>query len=240
MPKRRKPEQVGFGKCFEKERGPRILDWKDRKHASSADCKVIVQCEALSKEYRLHLRVLCKSSGFFFKVANRDVQAIQFGFTARGKMIACKEGNIQVKLQDGSTVFLGKSTDSLRALKRRVRDTYDIPIENQRYFRVEGNNHYEVRNEWERLSENEATLLLIPREPWQRVDLETKTVYLSLPKSCLDSFERILDFMYSYRCDESCFQKLGELSPSSVLPALWLAGHLDIPDLEDHLPHQLP
>ena len=51
----------------------------------------------------------------------------------------------------------------------------------------------------------------------------------------LDIFERILDFMYSYRCNESCLEKLGKLSPTSALGALWLTDHLDIPDLEDHL-----
>jgi len=188
-----------------------------------------------SHNHPLGYEVQYARSGFFFKVASREVQAIRFDITAKGKKIIGKQRAIRIKLQDGSTVYIGKSTDDLCALKRRVRDTYDIPIENQRYFRVEGNSHHEVKNEWDRLSDNDATFLLIPREPWQRVDLETKTIYLSLPKPCLDSFERILDFMYSYRCDESSFQKLGEVSPSFVLPALWLAGRLDIPDLEDHL-----
>jgi len=111
----------------------RLLDWRDDSCASSADCKVFVN--GCATEYRLHLRALCRSSGFF-------------------------------------TLF----------------------------------------------------------------ERGSKSVRLSLPQSCVDIFESILDFMYSYRCnDDSCFRKLGELSPSSALSALWLAGRLDIPDLHDFI-----
>ena len=201
------------------------INWRD--HVSSADCRVVVMCNGQMKEYRLHLRILCRSSDFFFKVATGTVEAVQLILSNLDS-----DGSISIKMQDGSTASIGKSTDTLWDLKRHVCDAYDIPIENQRYFRIDGAKQTEIIDVWKQVSDFEQPLLFIPREPWQRVDNETKTVYLSLPNPCLEVFERILDFMYNYRCDDSCLQALGELNASSTLALLWLADRLDMPDLE--------
>ena len=235
MQRTRKMAKISFVDRLKGKKEQRKVCWREQTHASSADCKVVVNCDGQAREYLLHLQMLCKSSGFFFKVATGSVQAIQFDLKDKNTMITSNQRAIQIKMQDGYTVSIGKSVDNLRDLKRHVCDTYNIPIENQRYFRIEGTDHNEIIDEWTVLSSYEEPLLLIPREPWQRFDTETNTIYLSIPKPCLDIFERILDFMYSYRCSESCLEKLGKLSPTSALGALWLTDHLDIPDLEDHL-----
>ena len=72
-------------------------------------------------------------------------------------------------------------------------------------------------------------------EPWQRVNHVMKTVQI-FPKSGVDVIECDLDFMYHDGCrDGYCFCKVGELSHLSDLRALRLAGHLNIPDLHDHV-----
>jgi hypothetical protein len=210
----------------------RTLDWRDLNAASSADCTVVVN--GVEKEYRLHLRALCKSSGFFFDVLIGTVKPIQV--MLKDSIHTGVAGVTHIKMQDGSTVSMGEESDTMRDLKNRVNDQHGIPVEYQQYFEMKGSEQVNITEDWKLLSEYANTLLLIPLEPWQRVDNEKKAVHLSLPKPCVEVFERVLDFMYHYRCSSDiCLRKLGELSPSSALGALWLAGHLDIPDLQDHI-----
>jgi len=146
-------------------------------------------------------------------------------------------------MQDGSSASVGKLSDTLLDLKTQVFDVHGIPIKDQTYFLKRGTKDTEISDDWRCLSDygikSEDTLLLVIRDPWYRLEYdeaETLTIHLSMPTPCVQVFERILDFMYNYRCsDDSCFRQLGDLSPSTALGAFWLAGHLDIPDLQRHL-----
>jgi BTB And C-terminal Kelch len=176
------------------------------------------------------------TSGYFFKVATGAAPNV-----TRSLGGSKTAGDIQVKMQDGSSLSVGKISDSLLELKKQVQAACScgIPVREQRYYVLRESKNVELVEDWRRLSSLGVkagdTLLLLPREVWQRTDSSSKTVHLSLPAPCVDVFERVLDFMYSYRCDGSCFSKLGELTPSSALGALWLAGHLDIVDLQLHI-----
>ena len=141
----------------------RLLDWRDDSCASSADCKVFVNGGAT--EFRLHLRALCRSSGFFFDVLTGTMEALQFNLR-QSKSSGC----VRIKMQDGSTVSIGEVSDTLRDLKHRVQDEHAIPVECQRYFRTNGLEPAEISDDWKPLPDCGDTLLLMNPVPWYLVD----------------------------------------------------------------------
>ena len=53
----------------------RLIDWRDRQNEANSDFKIRI--DGAGQEYKLHLSVLSRSSGFFFNVANGNVKQIQ-------------------------------------------------------------------------------------------------------------------------------------------------------------------
>ena len=134
-------------------------------------------------------------------------------------------------------MIIGLASDTLISLKKQVKECQKIPVCQQKYSVLRAQKKIELTENRKRLADygiQPGDEMLLDTS-WYCIQIDKSAVQLSMPKSCLEVFERVLDFMYSYQCDESCFQTLGQLSPSSALGALWLAENLDIPDLEDHL-----
>ena len=81
--------------------------------------------------------------------------------------------------------------------------------------------------------------MLTTREPWQRTEASdggagpTKTVYLSLPDVCTQVFESVLDYMCSFHRSPSAELPLRDVSGEAALGALWLAGRLEMPELQE-------
>ena len=86
--------------------------------------------------------------------------------------------------------------------------------------------------------------MLVLREPWQRTELgnsdgQGTTVYLTLPEVCAGVFETVLDYMYCFYHDPRVKQTLPNLSAESALGALWLAGRLEMPELQEQIVEHL-
>ena len=217
---------------FDKTRKPRYIDWRDRQNKTNSD--FTIKIEGLDKEFCLHKNVLSRSSGFFFNIAIGNVQQSKWQFQD-----CSAQGEIYVRNQDSQTIAIGRACDTLISFKKQVQESQKIPVSKQKYYILRNSKKVELSESWKKLSDYGVQpgddLLLVTPGPWYSVEVKKTGVQLSLPKPCLEVFERVLDFMYSYRCDKSCFRVLGELSPSSALGMLWLADSLDIPDLGDHI-----
>ena len=122
---------------------------------------------------------------------------------------------------------MGKSTDNISDLKRQLRDAFGIPIEKQIAFQMKVTDKHVIVDEWKLLSYCEEPLLLILLELWQRVDLETQVIHLSLSLPCLDVFDRVLHVQLPLRLllahfgspATSIFQIMGVIS--SVILSDW-------------------
>ena len=135
-------------------------------------------------------------------------------------------------------------------LKEQVIKTLGISEERQRLFyrRAQGS-EVELDEGWRTLASNGVkrgdTVLLVVREPWQRTepadagDGETTTVRLTLPEACVGVFEAVLDYMYGFHRDPRAEHALPDLSAESAVGALWLAGRLEMAELQERVVEHL-
>ena len=218
------------------------LYWRDPLSASTADCKIFVNGD---KEYALHLEVACRSSQYFFKVA-----------TVAGKsqpdqtpVIAgsCDtDGEIQVKMQDGATIRIGRITDMVSDLKTHIDKTLSISVSHQRlFYKGTKGADEELVEGWRTLAnygvKRGDVVMLVVRAPWQRTEIadvgdgHMRTVNLTLPEACVGVFEAVLDHMYEFHRDPRKEHALPELSTDSALAMLWLAGRLEMTELQEQV-----
>jgi actin-like ATPase involved in cell morphogenesis len=227
---------------FDRKRPP--LDWRTPHPINVADCKVTVNA---SKEFLIHLEVACQSSKFFFKVAaGHQLQA-----TKNSKCHpSTSDGEIQLKMQDGMTVKIGRVADTVTQLREHVNKILGITVQQQRlFFGKAQNDHIELDEGWRTVSnygvKRGDAVMLVVRGPWLRTDpadasdVQTKTVHLALPELCASVFETVLDYMYRSYCNRKAGNVLPDLSPESALAALWLAGRLEMFELQEFLVEHL-
>jgi hypothetical protein len=134
-------------------------------------------------------------------------------------------------------------------LKGQVNKALGISEQRQRLFYRKVNcSEVELDEEWRSLAgcgvKRGDTLMLVVREPWQRTetdkdDAQTTTVRLTLPEACVGVFEAVLDYMYRFHRDPRAEHTLPDLSAESALGALWLAGRLEMAELQEQVVEHL-
>ena len=105
------------------------LNWRDEINRTSSDWIIEVRdCEAHdTKQYRVHLRRLSKSSDFFFSVLTNAVESI----SASSSFEDCRfQGDISVKLEDGTELQF-QLTETIRAMKRKIHELLKVPVRDQ-------------------------------------------------------------------------------------------------------------
>jgi hypothetical protein len=225
---------------LERKRFP--LDWRSPHQNNAPDCKVTVNG---SEEYLVHLEVACRSSKFFFDVATgiaRSQKETSFGLSS------ASDGDIQLKMSDGSTMRIGRVTESVTELKTQIHKTLGISEPRQRLFCRKGQeSNVELDEGWRSLAnygvERGSIVMLVVREPWQCVersaDNNTKTVHLALPEACADVFETVLDYMYHFHRVAKPEYAFPYLSADRALGTLWLAGRLEMTELQEQMVNHL-
>jgi hypothetical protein len=156
---------------------------------------------------------------------------------------------VQLKTQDGVTTRIGRVTDTVSDLKGQVNKALGISEQRQRlFYRKAQGSEVELDEDWRSLTgcgvKRGDTLMLVVREPWQRTemdndDAQTTTVRLTLPEACVGVFEAVLDFMYRFHRDPLAEHTLPDLSAESALGALWLAGRLEMAELQEQVVEHL-
>ena len=222
-------------------------DWRDPQLGSSAyDCRVIVNGGA--KEYSLHLDVVSRSSKFFFDVAAGRLQPAQKAPTS---LPSASDGDdLQLKMQDGTTVKIGRVTNTVTELKEQIHRTLGLAEQRQRlFYRKAQGADVELDEGWRTVAnygvKRGDTVMLVVREPWQRTEAadaghgRTTTVHLALPEACVGVLEAVLDYMYGFHRDPRAEHALPELSAEGALGALWLGGRLGMAELEEQVVEHL-
>ena len=220
----------------------RILpsSWRESEHSSSANCKVVIDD---GKRYSIHLEVACCSSMFFYKVATGSKLLESPKQLTAG--VHTSTGEIHIKSRDGATFKIGNVASTLQDLKKQVQLAHNVPECQQRYFLRKGHagEEQELDEDWQTLRsygvKKDDTLNLIVREPWQRTDLASKTVNLTLPEPCASAFEWVLDYMYDDCARHEIPSIAADLAPDRALAALWLAGRLEMARLQVQLVQHL-
>jgi hypothetical protein len=141
-------------------------------------------------------------------------------------------------------------SDTLQIMKQRIRKILTIPEDQQRLFhRGDNGDERELDEDWRTLQgcgvKVGDTLLLVMREPWQHTDMATKTVRLTLPDMCAEAMDHVMDYMHRFHCDAAqaacgtssrlAIAPTRDKSPSAVLSMLWLAGRMEMRDLQVQL-----
>jgi hypothetical protein len=228
---------------LDRKRSP--LDWRDPLPICASDCKVIINGGA--KEYSIHLEVACRSSKFFFKVAAGISQPAE---NTPPLVPPASDGDVQLKMQDGTTARIGRVTGTLMELKEQVNKTLGISGHRQRlFYRKAQGADVELDEDWRTMTsygvKRGDTVMLVVREPWQRTETadsgkcQTKTLHFALPEVCVGVFETVLDYMYRFHRDPRAEHTLPDLSAESALGALWLAGRLEMPELQEQVVEHL-
>ncbi len=145
---------------------------------------------------------------------------------------------------------IGRANSTVLDLKEQVNRALGISDQQQRlFYRKYQSSDVELIEDWRTLSsygvKRGDTLMLVVREPWQRTepadagDGQTTTVLLALPEACVGVFEGVLDYMYHFHRFPRAENALPDLSPQSALGALWLAGRLEMPELQQQVVEHL-
>ena len=135
-------------------------------------------------------------------------------------------------------------------LKEQVNKTLGVSEHRQRlFYRKAQGADVELDEDWRTVAsygvKRGDTVMLVVREPWQRTESadaengQTTTVRLTLPEACVEVFEAVLDYMYLVHRDPRAEHTLPDLSPESALGALWLAGRLEMPELQEQVVENL-
>ena len=213
-------------------RGVLPSSWRESEHSSSANCDVVIND---GNKYSIHLQVACCSSVFFYNVATGSKLLESHKQLSAG--VHTSTGEIHIKSRDGATIKIGQVAGTLQDLKKQVQLAHEIPECQQRFFVRNGQKgDEELDEDWRTLRsygvKKEDTLNLLVREPWQRTDLASKTVNLTLPEPCASVFEWVLDYMYDDCVRRESSSVVADLAPDRVLAALWLAGRLEMARLQ--------
>ena len=155
------------------------------------------------------------------------------------------DGDVQIKMQDGTNTWTGSITGTVLELKEQIGQVMNISEQRQRLlFQNAQGSEVELDEDWRSLAgcgvKRGDTLMLVVREPWQRTetdndDAQTTTVRLTLPEACVGVFEAVLDYMYRFHRDPRAEHTLPDLSAESALGALWLAGRLEMAELQEQV-----
>ena len=214
------------------------MHWRSSQEHFPADCEVVIN--GGTSRYLIHLEVVCCTSKFFFDMATgRLYQEEKLDPPSQPSL----DGEIQVKMQDGTTCKIGRVSSTLSELKGQLHKLRCLSKERQRYFFRKGQDtDIEIDEDWRTIGSYGVTrgdaVLLVLREPWQRSgsrdlgNIQIKTVHLSIPETCANIFESILDYMYKFHCEPGSLHTLPALTAESSLAALWLAGRLEMRDLQ--------
>ncbi len=166
------------------------LDWRSSNNRLASDCK-IVSCNCTTRlqvSYSVHTQVLAISSRYFLKLLafNANPNLIHTDSIEKIKD-STTNGDIMVKLQDGSCFRVGSISQSLLNLKKQLQGLLNIPVHEQRLFTTRGQGE-EIEENWRSLAgcglTQDDTLLIVPRESWQEYDPGSRTLTFRFPTPC--------------------------------------------------------
>jgi len=173
------------------------------------------------------------------------------------------EGDISVRLQGGHSCRVGSLSQSVSSLKEQIGKLFCLPVHEQRLFFCHGDKELveDWRSLAGCGLQKDDTLLLVQGQPWLQFEPSIKTLTLHLPEVCarcilnpfvlfdyclsredflfsfaLDRlFERLLEAMYRFGREPAvCLESFARgLEPDEALGALWLAGRLEMPALQE-------
>lgn len=166
------------------------LDWRNQSEPLLSDFVIALDDgREDNKKYQVHLRVLCMSADFLYKLAvqgNSKDQSHDLKMKCSSQ--ASPVGDITLKLQDGSCFRMGLLSQQLRTLKEQIQDHLGILSCEQRLLHTNGSSCSGfLEDDWKSLAGHglrTGDTLLLQQQPWQRFDSSTKTLTLKLPELC--------------------------------------------------------
>ena len=163
--------------------------WKNESDQSASDCTIVFESDTQhSKVYHTHLRVLSGSADLFFRISSsKESQITCTPWHGETSNPPC-EGDIELKLQDGRTFYLGCLSNTIGSLKEQIQALLGIPATDQRLFSGQsGMQDNELVDDWRSLAAcglSKGDTLLLIRRQWTQYDASTRTLKLKLPDPC--------------------------------------------------------
>ncbi len=107
-------------------------DWRANLKEFPSDSTIIVENgSAPSVTYSVHLRILSMLSDVCYRISSRPMDAIVSYFTDFDECASC-DGDLTVKLLDGSTFTIGSLVQLVSILKEKMEELQGIPACDQR------------------------------------------------------------------------------------------------------------
>jgi len=171
-------------------------DWRNKLDESSADCIIVLQKKNAKedvsadcvKKYYVHLRVLCLSSDFFYKIPARNTKDRQNVSAVLEYSSDSSCGDLHIRFQDGSSFRMGNIMLPFSMLKNQIQERFRIPVFEQMLLPSNRDcSRDSLLQDWRSpagcgLEAGDSVLLV--QKPWHQYDPSTKTLTLNLPEIC--------------------------------------------------------
>jgi Ubiquitin family len=133
---------------------PAGYDWRTNSKDFPSDLTIVVENgSAPSVTYSVHLRILSMLSDVCYRISSRPMDAIVSYFTGFDQCASC-DGDVTVRLQDGSTFTIGSLAQPVSVLKEKMEELQGIPACDQRLFFLQeaGGTEIELSEDWRTLA----------------------------------------------------------------------------------------
>ncbi len=216
--------------------------WKTESDKSASDCTLVVESDAgHSKVYQVHLRDLSGSADLFYRIAVAVTPQSLCTLSTVIQSDLPREGDIELKLQDGSSFSIGCLSNTICSLKEQIQAFLGILAADQRLFPCHCSiQDTELVDDWRSLAAcglSKGDTLLLMRRQWLQYDPSSRTLKMKLPDPCsrcisplslrllvfslTNSFMRLppqplrADAMYRFCSDSAgCFRDFAEDLPA--------------------------